>query len=174
MLRAAVEATELLSFARESRIPVVHAHTKYFAPDLADGGVWLKKKPFMNVMKVGNPLTEFCEAVAPVMGETIVTKQFPSAFFGTDLDMTLQAQGIDTIVLAGGPTSGGIRATAVDGIQHGYRVIVVRECVGDRCLDAHKVNLSDIDYNYGDVISREDAFRAFELRDREVVPVYED
>lgn len=66
-------------------------------------------------------------------------------------------------IFAGGLTSGGIRATAVDAIQHGFRVIVVRECVGDRCANAHRINLSDIDHSYGDVISKDvvvDAFRS--------------
>jgi maleamate amidohydrolase len=164
MLRASSNSAELLLAARQACTPIVHAHTKYFAPDLSDGGLWLKKKPAMKIMQDGNFLTDFCQTAAPIVGEPIIAKQFPSAFFATNLDTSLRARGIDTIVLAGGPTSASVRATAVDGIQHGYHVIVVRECVGDVCPDAHRASLSDIDYNYGDVISREDAVKAFSLR----------
>jgi len=57
------------------------------------------------------------------------------------------------VILTGCTTSGCIRATAVDGVQHGFRVIVPRECVGDRHPDPHAANLFDIDSKYGDVMS---------------------
>jgi maleamate amidohydrolase len=59
--------------------------------------------------------------------------------------------------MAGCSTSGCIRASAVDAVQHGFRPIVVRDCVGDRHEDPHNANLFDIDSKYGDVVSREEA-----------------
>jgi maleamate amidohydrolase len=56
-------------------------------------------------------------------------------------------------VLVGATTSGCIRATAIDGIQYGYRVVIPREGVGDRARLTHEVNLFDIDGKYGDVTS---------------------
>jgi len=53
----------------------------------------------------------------------------------------------------GASTSGCVRATAVDALQHGYRPIVPREAVGDRNPDAHAANLYDLDAKYGDVVS---------------------
>ena len=44
----------------------------------------------------------------------------------------------DSVVVAGLTTSGCVRATAVDALQHDYPVIVVREAVGDR--DAARVD----------------------------------
>ena len=49
-----------------------------------------------------------------------------------------------------------MRATAVDALQHGYRVVVPREAVGDRNPAAHEANLYDIDAKYGDVVSVEE------------------
>ena len=77
-----------------------------------------------------------------------------SAFFGTSLAAMLTAQGIDTLIITGCSTSGCVRATAVDGMQHGFRVIVPRECVGDRRAEPHEANLFDINSKYGDVVSR--------------------
>ena len=37
-------------------------------------------------------------------------------------------------------------------MQHGFRTIVVRECVGDRHQAPHEANLFDIDSKYGDVV----------------------
>ena len=60
------------------------------------------------------------------------------------------------VVITGASTSGCVRATAVDAIQHGYRPAVPREAVGDRNPDAHEANLYDIDTKYGDVVSVDD------------------
>jgi maleamate amidohydrolase len=43
----------------------------------------------------------------------------------------------------------------VDGLQHGFRVMVVREAVGDRDPDAHLQSLLDMQQKYADVVSIE-------------------
>lgn len=83
-------------------------------------------------MAAGSPLADFCDEVMPVAEELVLTKQYVSAFFGTTLVSALHSAGVDTIVLLGCSTSGCIRATAVDGVQNGFRTIVVRKCVGGR------------------------------------------
>jgi maleamate amidohydrolase len=115
----------------------------------------------MKDMVEGNPLAAFCEPVLPNPDEVVISKQYASSFFGTSLASMLHAQGIDTVVLAGCSTSGCIRATAVDAVQHGFRTIVVRECVGDRHPAPHEANLFDIDSKYGDVVSKQEAMKQF-------------
>jgi maleamate amidohydrolase len=39
-------------------------------------------------------------------------------------------------------------------MQHGFRVVVPRECVGDRHQAPHEANLFDIDSKYGDVVAK--------------------
>ena len=41
-------------------------------------------------------------------------------------------------------------------MQHGFRVIVPRDCVGDRLAQVHDANLFDIDAKYGDVVGKSD------------------
>lgn len=142
----------LLNTARRTGTPVIHTNILYHAPDQIDGGIWVKKAPVMRAMVAGNPYAEFCPEVAPHEDELVMTKQYASAFFGTSLASTLVAMGIDTLIITGCSTSGCIRATAVDGVQHGFRVMVVRDCVGDRHPAPHEANLFDIDSKYGDVI----------------------
>ena len=55
------------------------------------------------------------------------------------------------MIVVGCVTSGCVRATVVDAVSRGYRVIVPRECVGDRADGPHAWNLFDIDAKYGDV-----------------------
>jgi hypothetical protein len=44
-------------------------------------------------------------------------------------------------------------------MQHGFRPIVPRECVGDRAAGPHEANLVDIDGKYGDVMALDDVLR---------------
>lgn len=153
VVEAVAHAGPLLAELRRRGLFIVHTNIRYFAPDFADGGVWVRKAPVMRAMVDGNPEAEFCEAVRPLPGEPVITKQYASAFFGTSLAAMLTARGVDTVILAGCSTSGCIRASAVDAMQHGFRTIVVRECVGDRHTAPHEANLFDIDSKYGDVVS---------------------
>ncbi|PZW47825.1 N-carbamoylsarcosine amidohydrolase [Pseudomonas sp. URMO17WK12:I2] len=153
VVSAVEQSVALLEAARRLGIVLVHSNIRYQAAKCADGGMWVRKAPVMKDMVDGNPLAEFCVPVAPLPGEQVVTKQYASVFFGTSLAAQLHAQGIDTLILAGCSTSGCIRASAVDGVQHGFRTIVVRECVGDRHQAPHEANLFDIDSKYGDVVS---------------------
>ena len=90
--------------------------------------------------------------------EPVLPKAFASAFFGTPLASMLA--GHDTLVVCGATTSGCVRATVVDALQHGLAPIVPRECVGDRWHAAHEANLFDIEAKYGDVVSLSEAVGA--------------
>ena len=74
----------------------------------------------------------------------------------------LRESACDTVVVTGASTSGCVRATAVDALQYGYRVLVPRDGVADRAIDAHNGSLLDIDAKYGDVISIDEAIGAVE------------
>ncbi len=82
----------------------------------------------------------------------MVEKQYASAFFGTDLLPRLREAGVDSLVVTGLTTSGCVRASVVDGLQHGYNVWVPREAVGDRNREAHEANLHDLHAKYADVV----------------------
>ncbi|HFZ1791663.1 isochorismatase family protein [Serratia marcescens] len=157
VVSAVEETRELLACARRTGIPVIHTHIRYHAGHFADGGLWVKKAPVMKDMVAGNPLAAFCPPVAPLADEVVLSKQYASAFFGTALAPLLVAQGIDTLLMIGCSTSGCIRASAVDAVQHGFRAMVVRECVGDRHPGPHEANLFDIDSKYGDVVHKREA-----------------
>ena len=115
------EVPELLEVARAKGVPIIHTQVRYTPPDYADGGVWIKKAPVLKDLVEGNPYAAFCEEVVPKEGEIIITKQYASAFFGTSLVATLTGLGVDTLIITGCTTSGCIRATAVDAVQHGFR-----------------------------------------------------
>jgi maleamate amidohydrolase len=155
VVRAVRDTVPLLAAARRAGIPVIHTKVMYH-PSGADGGWFVRKVPALRKLVPGEPLAEIDPAVAPLPDEVVIVKQYPSPFFGTPLAPMLATLGIDTLILAGCSTSGCVRAGALDGVQHGYRVVVPRECVGDRHDGPHDANLFDINAKYGDVVGREE------------------
>ncbi len=154
VIQAVGQTVAVLAAARQAGIPVIHTNVCYTPDAFLDGGIWLKKVPALKMMVQGNPLAETCAEVLPAPGEPVFTKQYASAFFGTSLAATLTGAQVDTTIIVGCSTSGCIRASAVDAVQHGFRPIVIRECVADRHPEPHAANLFDIDSKYGDVVDR--------------------
>lgn len=150
--QARVDCVTLLNAARAAGIPIVHTNVVY-QPGGRDGGVFFRKVPALSCFEAGaHPgLAAFAEGLEPQPGETVISKQYASAFFGTTLASTLTALGVDTVLIAGLSTSGCVRASTVDCCQHGFIPIVVREAVGDRAAGPHEANLFDLQAKYAEV-----------------------
>ncbi|MFC6151893.1 MULTISPECIES: isochorismatase family protein [Mumia] len=148
-------ARRVLDAARAADVPVVHTRVAYDAVG-TDGGVFLRKLPALQALVGGGPLSETVEEVAPITGEPVVVKQYASAFFGTTLSSTLASLGVDTVIVAGVSTSGCVRATAVDALQHGLIPLVVRDAVADRAAGPHEANLYDLQAKYAQVVTADE------------------
>lgn len=151
--QARADCEILLRAARAAGIPVLHTNVVY-QPGGRDGGVFFRKVPALKCFERGaHPeLAAFAEGLEPVAGETVISKQYASAFFGTSLAATLTSMQIDTVLIAGLSTSGCVRASAVDCVQHGFVPVVVREAVGDRAPGPHEANLFDLQAKYAEVV----------------------
>jgi maleamate amidohydrolase len=146
----------LLAAARKAGIPIIFTNVVY-EPGGANGGLFYRKIPALNVFDAGSPLGAFPPSLQPTKGELVISKQYASAFFGTTLASTLTANRIDTLLITGFSTSGCVRATALDALQHGFAPFVVREACGDRHPEPHAANLFDLQAKYAEVISEADA-----------------
>jgi len=145
----------LLEAFRERDLPRYFT-TVAFEASYGDAGRFIEKVPALRELQLGTDAVEVDDRVAPVGDERVVLKKYASAFFGTDLETELTTHRVDTLVLTGVTTSGCVRATAVDSLQHGYRTIVPADAVGDRAEGPHRANLFDIDAKYGDVVTTDD------------------
>jgi maleamate amidohydrolase len=146
----------LLEEFRRAELPVVFTTVSYGEGDKAAAAAFIDKIPALLTLEAGSRWVEIDPRIAPLPHEPVLNKLFASAFFGTALASLLASAGCDSVVVTGASTSGCVRATAVDAIQHGYRPAVPREAVGDRNPAAHEANLYDIDTKYGDVVSVDD------------------
>jgi maleamate amidohydrolase len=142
----------LLEAARAAGVPVIHTAVRY-RPGATDGGLFVRKISALALLAEDAPggLGEPVPELAPRPDEVVVIKQYASAFFGTSLASTLAAGGIDTAVIAGVSTSGCVRASATDALQHGFRPIVVADACGDRTAAIHDANLADLQAKYADL-----------------------
>lgn len=150
----------LCDAARGAGAPVIITSLEYDEGG-RNGGLFYRKIPALKVFSKGAPLGQLPEGLAAA-GDIILVKQYASSFFGTTLASTLTAMGVDTLVISGFSTSGCVRATAVDAIQHGFAPFVVREACADRSPGPHEANLFDIGAKYGEVIGETDALAIFE------------
>lgn len=141
----------LADAARAAGVPVVFTRVRYTSGGL-DGGLFYRKVPALAAYLDENPLGDFLDALRPNEGELVVTKQYASAFFGTSLAASLTAMGIDTLLITGFSTSGCVRATALDALQHGFIPYVVRDACGDRAAGPHEANLFDLQAKYAEVV----------------------
>ena len=152
----------LLVAARAKGLPVVYTTVSYGEGEKAVAKAFIEKVPILLTLAEGSPFTGIDPRLAPLPHEPVLNKLFASAFFGTSLQSLLAAHDCDSVIVTGASTSGCVRATAVDVLQNGYRLLVPREAVGDRNPAAHEQALYDIDAKYGDVVSCEEALAYLE------------
>lgn len=141
----------LLQAFRARSLPVYFTTVVYHTPDQAK--VFRGRIDALNLLTPDSPWVQVDERLPLAPGEELLEKQWASAFHRTDLDARLRALGVDSVVVSGLTTSGCVRATAVDGLQYDYLVVVPRDAVGDRNLQAHGANLFDLQAKYADVMS---------------------
>ena len=160
----AIERTVgLLEAARAQGWPVAHSRI-VFADDEADASVFGLKVPSLLALKEAAPASAIVPQLAPRKGELVVRKTEPSAFFGTNLAPWLTQRGVRTLLIAGATTSGCVRASVVDAMSHGFRPLVVEDCVGDRAIGPHEANLFDMRQKYAAVMLRDEALAILRAR----------
>ena len=158
--QACEQIARLLKTAREVKIPIFYTKAGR-PPDRSEagiiglkmgGGIWDNPNWIID----NTPGTEISPMLKPQPGDIVIPKKKNSAFFGTPLVSYLIDKQIDTLLITGGSTANCIRATVFDAVAYNFRPIIVEECVFDRLEISHKVNLFDMDRQYGDVVSIEE------------------
>ncbi|CAK7204872.1 hypothetical protein SEUCBS139899_007634 [Sporothrix eucalyptigena] len=145
----------MIESCRAIGIPVVFSSVCYSTKNGNNGGNWYKYKlpQVLNTYDEGNPYREFAEGCEPLSSEIVVIKQYSSSFFGTCLPSILQGLGCDTLVCCGYSTSGCVRATVLDAMQHGFNPYVVRDACGDRHATVNDNSLFDMQQKFSEVRS---------------------
>jgi nicotinamidase-related amidase len=158
----------VLDAARASGMRLIHARVG-FRPGLPEVG---SRNPLLAAIKQSarhqklfeGATGEIHPAVAPREGEVVITKHRVSAFAGTDLDLILRANDIDTLVLLGIATSGVVLSTALQASDADYRVVIVRDCCADLDEGLHACLLDKLFPRLGTVLSSSELVGAMQYR----------
>lgn len=98
-------AARLAPAARKAGIPVIFTEVKY-QPGGLDGGAFYSKVPALSCFDAGTDSQRLADGLSMEADDILISKQYPSAFFGTSLDATLRWLKVDTLLLTGVTTSG--------------------------------------------------------------------
>ena len=113
----------LLATARENGFPVIFANDSFLPDDFIFREGRHKPHSIMGT-KGAKVIAEF----GPEDSDIILEKRRFSAFFGTNLEVTLREMGVDTIAVAGIGTPVCVLTTVLDGIAHDFKVIMLEDC----------------------------------------------
>jgi len=141
---------KVIQFFRKKDLPIFYTTTLY--RNEKEASIFRKRLPALNILVPESKWVEIHPELLPLASECIIEKKFASGFFETNLFQELVIKEVDSIVVTGVTTSGCVRATVVDGLQHNLPVIVVEDAVNDRDISAHIQNLKDMNIKYADVL----------------------
>lgn len=155
-------AGEVLQAARNSGLFVAYVVVNFRPdyPEVSDRNLSFRERKSAGLAPADDPASLIHPSVAPQEGEPIVVKHRVNAFYGTDLEMILRAQGIDTLILMGHATSGVILSTVRYGADADYRLIVVEDGCADRDTEVHQVLMQKVFPRQAVVASSQEVIRA--------------
>lgn len=146
---------DISAAARTKGMPVIWTYVAYMA-NADDAGVWGTRTDTpdsLQNIKVASPRAELDPRLdIDADSDAVLNKRMASVFHETFVQSLLVWHEVDTVILSGGSTSGCVRASAVDALSRGYRVIVPEECVADKHEIPHFSNLCDMMLKYADVV----------------------
>jgi nicotinamidase-related amidase len=118
---------KLIAVARTAGMRVIYVVVGFRPgyPEVSDRNATFNGLKASGAFAAGAENAKIHPAVAPLAGEIVVTKHRVSAFAGTDLDLLLRANGIETLILAGIATSGVVLSTLRHAADADYRLLVV-------------------------------------------------
>lgn len=119
---AILEAQKLLKMARDLGRPVIHIRH--------DAGTGT---PY----DITAPIGQISDEVAPIIGEPIITKNYPNSFWHTDLEAQLKALGAENLIIAGFMTHVCINSTSRGAFNLGFKPTVVASACATRALELH-------------------------------------
>jgi nicotinamidase-related amidase len=136
---------KLVAAARSAGMRVIYVVVGFRPgyPEVSDRNATFNALKASGAFAAGAENAKIHPAVAP-LAEEIVVKHRVSAFAGTDLDLVLRANGIETLILTGIVTSGVVLSTLRHAADADYKLLVVGDCCSDGDEEAHRVLLEKV------------------------------
>lgn len=125
---------KVIAAARQVAMPVIfcgHVHRKDktdIVPTITDEMLQGLALPPREALVEGTPGADFVDELKPAPGDHIVYKRRSNTFYGSDLELILRSQGIDTVIITGVVTNGCVAATVEGARERDLHVIVLSDC----------------------------------------------
>jgi len=127
----------LLEESRQRGIPIIFACDSFLEGDFI----------FQGKMKAhslrGTKGAEVLEDLHQAPSDIFLPKRRFSAFFKTDLDMTLRLLQIDTVAVTGIATHFCVLTTALDALCHDFRAVILEDCSAAPTPEMHQQTLDN-------------------------------
>jgi len=161
--RKVVDKTrDLQRAARNAGILICYSAT-VFRPgylEISDRNKTFSQRKNSGQEPVSDPVQLIHPSVRPMPGEVVVGKHRVNALFGTDLDMVLRSNNIETLVILGYATSGVVLSTVRYAADLDYRLLVVEDCCSDQDPEVHDFLTQRIFPRQTGVVESEDVISA--------------
>ncbi len=161
--RGVVEKTrQLQQAAREAGLMVCYSATVFRPgyPEISDRNKTFSQRKASGPPAVSDPLRVIHEAVRPIEGEVVAGKRRVNALYGTDLELSLRANNIDTIVMLGYATSGVVLSTTRYAADADYRLFIVEDCCSDQDGEVHDFLMQRIFPRQAEIVSAAEVMAA--------------
>ena len=134
MTRAVVpNVIRMVDSARRHGVKVVWIQQTWLPGGASDSPAWIymKRRNGLHADRCvdGSWGQRFVDGLNPEEDEPVIKKHRSSGFVGTNLDLVLRANRIETTVLIGVMTEGCVESTARDAAFYDYYVVLTPDCM---------------------------------------------
>ena len=153
---------ELQQAARTAELLVCYSATVFRPgyPEISPRNKTFSQRKASGAPAVADPLQVIHPAVQPQAGEVVVGKHRVNALYGTDLDLTLRANNVDTLILLGYATSGVVLSTTRYAADADYQLFIVADCCADADGEVHDFLTQRIFPRQAEVVSAAEVMAA--------------
>lgn len=142
----------LLKAARSSDVTVIHLQMTSLPGHRIESPAQIRFNMLQRPVGGGTPVSltytvegteghQIIPELSPMASEFIVPKYRSSGFWGTNLDMILGSNGLETVIVTGCTTEGCVESTARDALFNDYYVVVAEDCVASDLAEQHEASL---------------------------------
>ena len=143
----------ILNKWRELKLPVFHVRHSSVNPD--------------SKLHISKPGFSFNDYVSPIKGEPVLTKSVNSAFIGTNLEILLNDQNLETLIIVGMTTNHCISTTVRMSGNLGYETYLISDSTAAYntmgldgqmidCETIYKTSLASLNEEFATIISSEE------------------
>lgn len=153
----------LIEEARRVSLPVIYIKTTH--SEWTDTPSWIYRKSqrsALNTCREGSWGAELYEGISPLHNERVITKHRYGAFINTDLNTTLKAKGIESVLVAGVATNVCVETTAREAYMFDYYVTMVEDCSAAYEAKMHEAALENIRTHFGLVASSREIMESWQ------------